>query len=194
METIRTFIAIELPESVRSALGQIQDQIRKGDYASVKWVAPSSIHLTLKFLGDVDINMVQSLSEAISEASKGISPFHLNLEKSGAFPNLRNPRVIWVGLAGDIDTLGKLQQNIESALNPLGFPPEGRRFSPHLTLGRVRDKASSHNKRNLGEAVSALKVASSSSFEVQSVSLMRSVLSREGAIYSCLASVILDNR
>ena len=194
METIRTFIAIELPESVRSALGQIQDQLRKGDYASVKWVAPSSIHLTLKFLGDVDVNKVQFLSEALSEASKGITPFQLNLEKSGAFPNLRNPRVIWVGLAGDIDTLGKLQQNIENALNPLGFPPEGRRFSPHLTLGRVRDKASSHNKRNLGEAVSALKVASSSSFEVQSVSLMRSVLSREGAIYSCLASVILDNR
>ncbi len=193
MEAIRTFIAIELPESVRSSLAQIQNELRKSEQASVKWVAPSSVHLTLKFLGDVDKSKVQALSEAISEASKKITPFQLNLEKPGAFPNLRNPRVIWVGLNGDIEILGRLQQNIENVLNPLGFPPEGRRFSPHLTLGRVRDKATSNDKRNLGEVVSSLKIISSATFEVQSVSLMRSVLSREGAIYSCLASAILGN-
>lgn len=191
MEAVRAFIAIELPWSVKSSLSQLQDNLKKSEYGSVKWVDSESIHLTLKFLGNIDAGRIPALTSAISEAAKGVTPFHLEFDAPGAFPHLRAPRVVWVGLKGDTASLNTLKDNIERALIPLGFPPESQRFSPHLTLGRVRDRATPNERRLLGEAVSTLKAEVTCLFEVSSISLMRSRLTREGAIYSCLASVAL---
>ena len=191
MESVRAFIAIELPGSVKSALSQLQDNLQRSEHASVKWVDTGSIHLTLKFLGNIATETIPELTKVLSEAARGITPFHLELGELGVFPNLRAPRVVWVGLRGETATLSVLQENIESALIPLGFPPENRAFSPHLTLGRVREKASPGERRSLGQAVASSKVASMEPFPVDSLSLMRSTLTREGAVYSRLYSVAL---
>lgn len=191
MESVRAFVAIELPSSVKSALSQLQDNLKRSEHASVKWVNTGSIHLTLKFLGNIATETIPELTKVLSEAARGITPFHLELGEMGVFPNLRAPRVVWVGLRGETATLSVLQENIESALIPLGFPPENRAFSPHLTLGRVREKASPGERRSLGQAVASSKVASTEPFPVDSLSLMRSTLTREGAVYSCLYSAAL---
>ena len=191
MKAIRVFIAIELPESVKSSLAAIQREIKSAERDCVKWVAPDNIHLTLKFLGDVDANRIPALADAMSAAGKDIAPFRLNLDTPGAFPNTRNPRVIWVGLAGEMETLHNLQRNIENALIALDFPREDRNFSPHLTLGRVRDKATPANRHGLGEAVSSLQTTRSMPFDVSSVNLIQSTLTREGAVYNRLATATL---
>lgn len=193
MESIRAFIAVELPGEVASFLARLQDDLRKREQAPVKWVHPESIHLTLKFLGNIDARKVDAIAAAISGAAKGIGPLRLRLGAPGAFPNLRAPRVICIGLEGQTEELSNLHRNIDSALVPLGFSPEKRRFSPHLTLGRVRDKAAPNEWRLLGEAVSTLKVETSLAFEAMAVSLMRSTLTREGAIYDRLASAALKD-
>ncbi|TET12899.1 MAG: RNA 2',3'-cyclic phosphodiesterase [Dehalococcoidia bacterium] len=193
MEPVRAFIAIELPNSVKSTLSQLQDDLKQSDHAPVKWIDSGSIHLTLKFLGNIAVGTTAELTRAISEAARGIAPFRLELGELGVFPNLRAPRVVWIGLGGEIGTLSVIQENIESALIPLGFSPERRAFSPHLTLGRVRERASPEERRRLGEAVSSLKMGAKLSFTVASLSLMRSRLTREGAVYSCLSSVALQS-
>ena len=193
MESIRAFIAIELPGSVKSALSQLQDDIKRSEHAPVKWVDPGSVHLTLKFLGNIAEGIIPELTGAISEAVGVSTRFRLELGEPGVFPNLRAPRVVWVGLAGETAALSALQGNIESALVPIGFPRERRSFSPHLTLGRVREKASSDERRSLGQAVASLKVASAATFQVDSINLMRSTLTPEGALYTCLYSAALQS-
>ena len=193
MESIRAFIAVELPGEVAPFLARLQDDLKKREQAPVKWVHPQSIHLTLKFLGNIDAGKVDAIAAAISEAAKGIGPLQLRLGAPGAFPNVRAPRVICVGLEGNTEGLSALHRNIERTLVPLGFPPEKRRFSPHLTLGRVRDQTAPNERRLLGEAVSSLKVETSPAFEAMAVSLMRSTLTREGALYDRLASAALED-
>jgi len=191
MEPIRAFIAIELPGQVKAALAQLQGSLRTSKSASVKWVDPESIHLTIKFLGNVDEAEIPALTKALSEAVKGIAPFSLQLGDPGAFPNTHAPRVVWVGVGGEIEPIRALHNNIDRVLTPLGFPPEKRAFSPHLTLGRVRDEASSSEKKRLGENVANLKTGEKLSFRVESINLMKSILTRESAVYSCLASFAL---
>lgn len=194
MEIVRAFVAIELPEQIKAILSQLQSDLKKSKSASVKWVTPEGIHLTLKFLGNVDASEIPKLNEALSEAVRGVVSFNLELGNPGAFPNILSPRVVWVGLAGELEWLRTLHNNVERVLIPLGFSAEERSFSPHLTLGRVRDDASSDERRRLGEKVSLLKAEGECYFKVDSLSLMRSTLTREGAIYSRLASFMLGSR
>ncbi len=194
MEIVRAFVAIELPEQIKAILSQLQSDLKKSKSASVKWVTPEGIHLTLKFLGNVDASEIPKLNEALSEAVKGVVSFNLELGNPGAFPNIHSPRVVWVGLAGELEWLRTLHNNLGRVLIPLGFSAEERSFSPHLTLGRVRDDASSDERRRLGEKVSLLKAEGECYFKVDSLSLMRSTLTREGAIYSRLASFMLGSR
>jgi 2'-5' RNA ligase len=191
MESIRAFIAIELPGSVRSALSKLQDDIKRSEHAPVKWVDPGSVHLTLKFLGNIAAVTISEITRAISEAVGADTRFRLELGELGVFPNLRAPRVVWVGLAGETAALSALQRSIESALIPIGFPPEKRSFSPHLTLGRVREMASPDERRSLGQTIASLQVASAGPFQVDAVNLMRSTLTPQGALYTRLYSAAL---
>ena len=191
MEPIRAFIAIELPSQIKAALAQLQGNLRTSKGASVKWVDPEGVHLTLKFLGNVDESEVPAITKALSEAVKGVAPFSLQLGDPGAFPNTHAPRVVWVGVGGEIEPLSTLHNNVDNVLAPLGFPAEKRAFSPHLTLGRVRDETLPAERRRLGENVAALKTGAKASFRAESLSLMRSKLTREGAVYSRLASFAL---
>jgi 2'-5' RNA ligase len=131
-EQIRSFIAIELPEEAKEGLARLKKGLERDEHKFVKWVDPGGIHLTLKFLGNIPSKRVTGIAGAIEEAAQGISPFHLEISGLGAFPSLKQVRVFWVGIGGELDKLSRLQQNIDSALAALGFAKEERSFVPHL--------------------------------------------------------------
>ena len=191
MEKIRCFVAIELPPQIKAQLSALEERLKTGRQPFAKWVNPSSIHLTLKFLGNVSTAKVPEIVEAISSTSEGKSPFNLQLGSLGAFPNWQRPRVVWVGMGGETAKLAGLQRDIETALSPLGFPPESRSFSPHLTLARFREGASPEERRGFAEHARAIGPDSPLLFEVDAVVLMRSQLTPSGAIYSRLANIEL---
>jgi len=191
MEQVRSFIAIELPDELKLELTQLQAQLKLDKQPSVKWVDPNSIHLTLKFLGNVPADRTGDITGAMEKAVQGISPFHLEVKDLGVFPSLRRVQVVWVGISGHVERLSQLQQRIESNLAPLGFTPESRPFTPHLTLARLRDRASPDERQGFGQLIANARSEIAYTFEVEALSLMRSQLTREGAIYSRISSVRL---
>ena len=193
-EEIRSFIAIQLPEEVREGLARLRKELERDEHKFVKWVAPGGIHLTLKFLGNIPSKRVAEITEAIAEAAQGISPFHLEISCLGAFPSLRQARVFWVGIGGEVEKLSRLQQNIDSALAVLGFAKEERSFVPHLTLARLRPGASPLERRSFGELVDSTIFEDKYHIEVEAVSLMRSQLTPAGAVYTCLSVVGLGHQ
>lgn len=191
MEKIRAFIAIDLPDPVKDSLSSLEDRLRPAEHPYVKWADPQGIHLTLKFLGNIAADQVPRIIEAITLVSQGLSPIELQIGGLGAFPNLQRPRVIWVAVTGEVERLITLQRGMDQALAPLGFPREGRPFTPHLTLGRLRERASPMERNSIGKLVIATESESSPTMEVNQISLMRSTLTPSGAIYSRLASIEL---
>ena len=189
MDQIRSFIAIELPDELKLKLTQLETQLKSGNQSWVKWVDPHSVHLTLKFLGIIATDRIGEITKAMEEAAQEIPPFHLKSKGLGVFPNLRRVQVAWAGVGGEVDKLGQLQQRIESNLAPLGFTPESRPFTPHLTLARLRDKASLDERKRFGQLIAGTKFEVAYAIEVDAIKLMRSQLTREGAIYSQISSV-----
>jgi len=192
MEQIRAFIAIELPDELKVGLGQIESQLKSEEQSWVKWVDPNSVHLTLKFLGNIAIDRTGEITRAIEEAARGIPPFRLEVRDLGVFPNLKRVQVAWVGLSGEVDKLSQLQQRLESNLERLNFTPESRKFTPHLTIARLRDRASLDERQRFGQIISSTKFKAVI-IKVDAISLMRSQLARTGAIYSRLSMVGLTN-
>jgi len=192
-EQIRSFIAIELPEEAREGLARLRKELERDEHKFVKWVDLGGIHLTLKFLGNIPSKRVAEITEAIEEAVQGISPFHLEISGLGTFPSLRQVRVFWVGIGGEVDKLSRLQQNIDSALAALGFAKEERSFVPHLTLARIRQGASPPERRSFGELVGSTIFEDKYHVEVGAISLMRSQLTPAGAIYTRLSVVGLGH-
>jgi len=192
MEQIRTFIAIELDEAWKAALNEVQAQLKESKVSRIgRWVAPDSIHLTLKFLGNVPGDRIEEIKQAMSRACRPFAPFRISLAAPGCFPDARRPRVVWIGIGGDLEPLMQLQRSVDSELNSLGFAAEKRGFQPHLTLARIRDNARPHEREEMGKWISRAKVDVSASMMVQEVSLMRSDLQPAGAIYTCLAAILL---
>lgn len=192
-ETWRLFIAITLPPGILTALAEIQRALRAGTpHGVVRWVEPSSIHLTLKFLGDAPSLQRHELEGAMQAATETKPPFELSLSDLGCFPSMRRPRVVWVGLSGALPALHALRDEIERQIAPLGYPTEDRPFSPHLTLGRVRREASSTQASALGAQVIRTQQHDRLAWPVTSVSLMRSELLPEGAVYTELHRTLLS--
>ncbi len=192
MGEIRAFIAIELPDEVKNDLSDLISRLKPGREKAVKWVNPNSIHLTLKFLGNIPEERIVDITHAIAKASSLTFPFNLELKGLGAFPNLKSPRVIWVGIGGEIPSVSNLQRQVDQSLVPLSHSPEKREFSPHLTLGRVRDKATHKERSELGRAIESLRIPRSSSFVVDRINLVQSTLTKNGAICNQIATVVLD--
>jgi 2'-5' RNA ligase len=145
----------------------------------------------LKFLGNIAPQKVDQITKVIEEASQGVSTLRLEISGLGAFPNLRRPRVLWLGIGGEVDKLVVLQQRIDSGLKPLGFTPETRPFAPHLTLARIREGSSPNDLQEFGDLVVKKPAGESYEVVVSGVSLMSSQLLPGGAIYSCLTRVEL---
>jgi RNA 2',3'-cyclic 3'-phosphodiesterase len=185
---MRTFIAIPLPEECRRVLQQIQNEMRASE-AEVRWVNIPSIHLTLKFLGEVDPSMLPNLIQELRLASNDIPPFALKVGGVGAFPNSRNPRVVWCGVSAENDRLSLLQEVIEQACEKLGFAREDRSFSPHLTLGRAQ------GKRNLQRLCDYIRIGRSElqcDITVDAYNVYKSTLAPKGAIYNVLERIALN--
>ena len=178
---IRSFIAIELPDEIRRALDQVQKDLKS--VRGVRWVQPDSIHLTLKFLGSIVAEQVTAIAAAVGKVVHGEPPLALNVSGLGAFPNARRPRVIWVGIVGDVERLGRLQARLEETLEPLGFPREERSFRPHLTLGRVKEP---RRPPDLTRALAETTVPASNPFDVREILVYKSDLRPTGAIYTKL--------
>jgi RNA 2',3'-cyclic 3'-phosphodiesterase len=193
LEEIRSFIAIELPEEVKCGLLKVQNALKSADPACAKWVDPSGIHLTLKFLGNVKADKIDNIIQSMKQAAENAAAFHLEIEGLGAFPNLKRVQIVWAGITGDLDKLNLLESNLEAALTPLGFKPENRPFTPHLTLARMREYATPIQRQALGEAIAQSKFESNMVINVAWISLMKSQLTRSGAIYSCLSSAKLSS-
>jgi 2'-5' RNA ligase len=188
-DKIRTFIAISLPSPVLQAIGEAQETLR-GKGLDIRWVRKEGIHLTLKFLGNVDMDQVGQIQAAIEKAAKGFSSFTLKGEGIGVFPDLRRPRVVWAGISGDVEVLRSLQGDLDSQLKPLGFPKEKRPFKGHLTLGRAKSRL---DGTKLTSAFEALAEFRTESFSAQEVVLFQSDLRPGGAVYSRLAEVPLGS-
>jgi RNA 2',3'-cyclic 3'-phosphodiesterase len=191
-EILRTFIAIELDEPLRSAIGRVQGKFKRlAPPGSVKWVAPEGIHLTLKFLGDTLQSRIPDIDAALRTACADFAPFEFSVEGRGCFPNFRRPRVVWVAVRDKGQVLGRLQMAVEKHVAPLGWPTEERGFSPHLTLGRVAKGANSAEEAAIGQMVEKSVVEQIGSQRVLAVNLIRSDLRPSGAIYTTLVSVPL---
>lgn len=192
-EILRTFIAIELEEPLRIAIAQVQNKLkRQTPPGSVKWVAADGIHLTLKFLGDTPASRVLEIVTALEAACAGARPFEISVEGRGCFPNFHRPRVIWVAVRESGQMLARLQMAIERHVAPLGWPTEERRFSPHLTLGRVNRNLMPAVEAGVGAIVEGLVVEQIGAQRVSAVKLIKSDLRPTGAVYTPLATVALE--
>lgn len=192
-QTIRCFVAIELPQQARVALAATQDKLRTriGRAASdaVRWVRPEGVHITIEFLGDVPAARIDKLVQALRASCVGAKPFTLSMGGVGVFPNLRRPRVIWVGLEGQLDALRTITDSVRQALLPLGFKPD-KQFNPHMTLGRVRETVRPTDLEAIADEVGrAQGPVARVSFEVGGISLMESRLQSGGSVYTQLAHV-----
>ncbi len=180
---MRSFVALEIPAEPRRAAAEVTRELKAAG-ADVKWVAPDSLHLTLKFLGEISPEQVPPLTRALGRMLEGRGAMSLSLQGCGAFPTLKRPQVVWLGLAGEVAALVELAAGVEEALAPLGFAPERRRFKPHLTIGRLRRRrGKSRPSGPLTRAIAGLAAWSGPDFAADRVALMRSTLTPKGAIY-----------
>ena len=185
---MRTFIAIPLPSESQGMLARLQDNLRTFK-ADVRWTSIPSIHLTLKFLGEVDPGIVPRMAQELKAVMISERGFPISLSGLGAFPNLRNPRVIWCGVHENAGKLASLHKAVDAACVRLGMLPEERDFKPHLTLGRV------NGKTNLHPLLECIKIGSGleSTFTVDHFNIYKSVLHPRGAVYSILERVELGS-
>jgi len=157
----------------------------------VKWVSANGIHLTLKFLGEIPVSRVEEVKRALTTACLGTPPMRLEIDALGGFPDTAQPRVVWAGLSGDIEVLSRLATRVDLALAELGYARENRPFVAHLTIARVRPEASRQAKSELGTAVLAAALPQGLWFDIGAVSLMRSQLRPQGALYTRLSQTPL---
>lgn len=179
---MRAFIAIELNESIHEELATLQAKLKPAG-ADVKWVEPQNIHLTLKFLGDVPEDKINRIKNALDAIAAKTNTFNISLAQIGAFGNLNSLRVIWVGIKEGALQASKLADEIEEQLAKLGFPKEGRPFSAHLTLGRVR---SPKGRQQLKEAIENFQLLTPKSQLITHITLFQSTLTPKGPIYTIL--------
>jgi 2'-5' RNA ligase len=182
----RLFIAIELSPGIRDWLGTAKSKLTpRIPPGAVRWVDPGAIHLTLKFLGETPARRVGEIRAVLDSSAQACRPFPLTAEGLGCFPNTARPRVIWAGIRGG-PNLGDLQKHLEEGLGRIGFPAEHRAFSPHLTLGRVKDGVSGARLEEIGRAVEAVSMESTAGMDAKDVCLFKSVLRPGGAEYTIL--------
>jgi 2'-5' RNA ligase len=181
---MRCFIAVDLPHLLKEEINShVIGELRK-KLEGIRWVGLDGIHITLKFLGEVPESDIPRISEVLSHTIKGIPKFSLLIGGLGGFPSINNPRVIWIGVEGDIETLNNLHRNIEDEFSKLGFKRDREEFVPHVTLGRVK-KA----RGNIGITLRSFSQSPKfPSFEVSDVKLFKSTLTPDGAIYNVLKS------
>jgi len=188
MSVIRAFIAVDLPSDIQECLAQVTDQlIDKLGNIPIRWVASQNIHLTLKFLGDVSLNNIGVLTELVEAEAAQQKPMVISVGGVSAFPKVRSPRVIWVGVEAPQELVA-LHRGIDTQTARVGYAREKRSFSPHLTLGRVSRNATPQDVRLIGDVLASQKIGFLGVARLRSVHLYRSDLEPNGAVYTRLFS------
>jgi 2'-5' RNA ligase len=182
---IRSFLAFELPEDIKTIVTRVSGEIRKSSL-DVRWVRPESIHLTLVFMGGVRSEQIPSMGESLGAVCANHGSFSISLKPMGCFPNSRNPRVIWLGLDGDLERMSRFRGDLQAALSPFGIKEEERAFRPHLTLGRFKQPAK--RPTELEQMLAKHRDLSSPACTLDELVLFRSDLKPGGAVYTKLLS------
>lgn len=186
-KTIRTFIASALPVEIIDFASGLQNRLKR-DGLSLKWVKPGNMHLTLKFLGDITPGQSRTVLDAIQIIGERHAPLALTVQGMGFFPGIRKPRVLWIGLGGETDQLGRLHAQLEDALAESGFKKENRRFSAHLTIARIGKPLNSGHLLDILQAEGRYYPIP---FAVRELVLFKSDLRPRGAVYTPLGTVML---
>ena len=192
MSLLRAFIAVELPLEIRKTVCAATSKLQNDIGPLIRWVPIENMHLTLKFLGDVSPSNVELLSQMLRAEMELFNCFDLHLNGLGSFPNLKRPRVIYVGMQAPA-ALEALQRGIESASSRLGYGAEERGFSPHLTIGRVKQNVTATEQQAIRHALADTKIDSLGTARVNSVELFKSDLKPTGSVYTRLYSAPLKN-
>jgi 2'-5' RNA ligase len=185
-QVMRTFIAIEISQEIKNALAQIEAHLIYAG-ADVKWVKPENVHLTLKFLGEIDEKKAAEISAILDSIARMTKPFELSVKNIGAFPNIEHSRVLWVGLDKGSAEATALAAQIDEDLSKIGFAKEKRPFSPHLTIGRVRSPLNQDKlKEKMLSAAVSIDPSSVPPHQTSAVILFQSTLTSQGSIYTKL--------
>lgn len=192
MNQLRAFIAIDLPQPIQEAIEKQTSRLRQaaGD-GLVRWIPPQNIHLTLKFLGNIAASHMDFLKQLLHQTADSHQSFDLQIGGIGSFPNSKLPRVLWAGVHAPAD-LASLQKNIEAGAARLGYEKEARPFSPHLTLGRVRQGIDPRDLQKISAALNGIQIGNIGSARVDAVHLYKSELRPEGSLYTKLFSALLS--
>ncbi len=181
-DSIRAFIAVELEPSIQNHLALIIHQLKNAVPEKIKWTPEKNLHLTLKFLGDVHTWEISSLQQMIRNTANQARSFSTNVNRLGAFPSVNNPRVIWAGLP-ETSELIQLARAIEEGSRKLGYEPEEKPFTPHLTLGRVRPEITRQEQNILSNSLRTVSSTTIPPIQIVSVTLFQSILKPGGAEY-----------
>ncbi|MDO8722261.1 MAG: RNA 2',3'-cyclic phosphodiesterase [Syntrophales bacterium] len=183
-KTIRSFLAIELPEEILHKIADIQMRLKKNLPGVISWVRPEGIHLTLKFFGNISGDDVVNISRVVENSVAPVKPLSLSIKDVGVFPDVVRPRVVWLGINGDVAPLSNLQKAMDRGFQEYGFKREERPFRPHLTLGRIK---SSKGMSGLAAILEGGGDYSAGQFQAKELTLFQSDLTPRGAIYTKLA-------
>ena len=190
MSRLRAFIAVELPLEIRQNVQWATASLRRDTNPLIRWVALENMHLTLKFLGDIPSENVEVLTQLTHAQADSFNSFDIHLSGIGAFPGPKRPRVIYIGIQAPAQ-LEEFQRRVESATRRLGYRPEERVFSPHLTIGRVRQHVSADDQQKIRRALEGSTIDSLGTARVNSVHLYKSDLKPNGPVYTKLFSAHL---
>lgn len=182
MNTLRAFIAVEIDNLTKQKISKLISDLKKSN-TDAKWITENQMHLTLKFLGNIDENKVGDISNALSEITDNFSAFAINLSSLGAFPGMNHPRVVWLGVNKGAGSLIKLNEKIETAMEKTGFKKESRKFEPHLTLARIR---TSKNISNLIKLINGASFPAQNDAQIDKLVLFQSTLTPKGALYKII--------
>ena len=185
-QTIRTFLAIELSEALKKETYLFVETLRDR-YQGFRFIEPQNWHLTLHFLGDIEPEKIEQLGSRLKEALVQINPFSVSLEGLGVFPNSQRPRILWIGVSGDISELLTLKKQVDEVLQNMHFQIETRPFHPHITIARARE-GSKHSYLISGQTFKAQRVD-----EIHSLTLFKSDLSPRGAQHTPLQVIPFSN-
>jgi len=186
---IRAFVGVRIDPKMTQKISEVQSQLKRS-LTGIRWVVQENLHFTLKFLGAVEEEKITSIIETVGRAVCAVQPFSLAAGGIGVFPDIRKPRVLWVGL--EAQGLQTLSQEVEAALEPLGFVPEKRGFKPHLTIGRWRNFTA--NAQRLREEIDHWKNQDFGQSTVEDVVIFQSILKPNGAVYSPLQIITLGTQ
>lgn len=190
-EPIRVFIALDISDPARASLSGTTDRLKAAIPRGVRWVDPKGIHLTLKFLGNIDPALTDGILEALCRIALKSSSFSLRIAGLGVFPNQREPRVLWAGVEGDMEPLTSLQEKVEEAMADQGFNRERRGFNPHLTIGRVRDRISSSERQKIGATLLSHSLEPTEPWTADTMHLFRTTFTPDGSIHDIIGSAPL---